>query len=307
MMERILQDGDIVKANIVLKELQNACDYGLLESVRLLAHSCSNFESFAFLFKDGKYAGNGLRIVQTIEEKYPEDWCIRARALSCECCIAQDLFFKDKISSEKLAEKISAFENKLRTMSFGHEDSDEALDQAWGGVYTLTLNIVHDNPAALGKIISDAKEVLSAFSRASTVLCTLIEATHLLHKQVLNNPVSHEEVEELFKWLEINYDSETSREAFFKMLKDSDDSNNRQNYITKRIAYGARQDAKYNPMSAGGIDEIEEETEFLRDIVTMAPQVTYRRTHRKIGPNEHCPCGSGKKFKKCCRGNGRYD
>ena len=26
---------------------------------------------------------------------------------------------------------------------------------------------------------------------------------------------------------------------------------------------------------------------------------TYRRTERKIGPNEPCPCGSGKKYKKC--------
>lgn len=28
---------------------------------------------------------------------------------------------------------------------------------------------------------------------------------------------------------------------------------------------------------------------------------------RKIGVNEPCPCGSGKKFKKCCRGKGIYD
>ena len=27
----------------------------------------------------------------------------------------------------------------------------------------------------------------------------------------------------------------------------------------------------------------------------------------KIGPNDPCPCGSGKKFKKCCRGKGIYD
>lgn len=27
----------------------------------------------------------------------------------------------------------------------------------------------------------------------------------------------------------------------------------------------------------------------------------------KIGRNEHCPCGSGKKFKKCCIGKGIYD
>ena len=34
----------------------------------------------------------------------------------------------------------------------------------------------------------------------------------------------------------------------------------------------------------------------------------YQTIHKKkIGVNELCPCGSGKKFKKCCRGKGIYD
>jgi preprotein translocase subunit SecA len=27
---------------------------------------------------------------------------------------------------------------------------------------------------------------------------------------------------------------------------------------------------------------------------------TYRREGRKVGRNDPCPCGSGKKYKKCC-------
>lgn len=34
---------------------------------------------------------------------------------------------------------------------------------------------------------------------------------------------------------------------------------------------------------------------------------TYQRAHKKVGANDPCPCGSGRKFKKCCRGNGKYD
>ena len=30
---------------------------------------------------------------------------------------------------------------------------------------------------------------------------------------------------------------------------------------------------------------------------------TVRRKSRKIKPNEPCPCGSGKKYKRCCRAN----
>lgn len=33
----------------------------------------------------------------------------------------------------------------------------------------------------------------------------------------------------------------------------------------------------------------------------------FTRQHPKIGANDPCPCGSGKKFKKCCRGNGKFD
>ena len=29
------------------------------------------------------------------------------------------------------------------------------------------------------------------------------------------------------------------------------------------------------------------------------PSVPYRRTEAKVGRNEPCPCGSGKKYKKC--------
>jgi preprotein translocase subunit SecA len=28
--------------------------------------------------------------------------------------------------------------------------------------------------------------------------------------------------------------------------------------------------------------------------------VTIRRQHEKVGRNDPCPCGSGKKYKKCC-------
>jgi uncharacterized protein YecA (UPF0149 family) len=31
-----------------------------------------------------------------------------------------------------------------------------------------------------------------------------------------------------------------------------------------------------------------------------APEIPYRRESAKVGRNDPCPCGSGKKFKKCC-------
>ncbi|MBX2979527.1 MAG: SEC-C domain-containing protein [Flavobacteriales bacterium] len=34
----------------------------------------------------------------------------------------------------------------------------------------------------------------------------------------------------------------------------------------------------------------------------MPPVETYKRDTPKVGRNEPCPCGSGKKYKKCCMG-----
>lgn len=31
-----------------------------------------------------------------------------------------------------------------------------------------------------------------------------------------------------------------------------------------------------------------------------APMAPVVRGHRKVGRNDPCPCGSGKKYKKCC-------
>ena len=32
----------------------------------------------------------------------------------------------------------------------------------------------------------------------------------------------------------------------------------------------------------------------------LVPQAPYVRKEAKIGRNDPCPCGSGKKYKKCC-------
>ncbi len=40
------------------------------------------------------------------------------------------------------------------------------------------------------------------------------------------------------------------------------------------------------------------------DTVAKGPKV---RENKKIQPNDPCPCGSGRKFKQCCRGKGKFD
>ncbi len=48
------------------------------------------------------------------------------------------------------------------------------------------------------------------------------------------------------------------------------------------------------------MDEPEEEDDFYREVWLPPISQTYVRENPKIGRNDPCPCGSGKKYKKCC-------
>ena len=86
-----------------------------------------------------------------------------------------------------------------------------------------------------------------------------------------------------------------------EMLDDSVEAGNRARYLRREVLTAALSDIRYNLMNPSGLDELD----MLDDPIYETQP--YRRLHKKIGANELCPCGSGKKFKKCCRGNGKYD
>ncbi len=83
-------------------------------------------------------------------------------------------------------------------------------------------------------------------------------------------------------------------DAFYELLKHSDAVNDPVKwagyYRNKRVMTALVQNNRIN-----------------HTLPPDAPQETFVRSHPKIGANEKCPCGSGKKFKKCCRGKGIYD
>ena len=57
---------------------------------------------------------------------------------------------------------------------------------------------------------------------------------------------------------------------------------------------GEEEDSLEN--EAGSEFEEDDEIDLLEPI---KPEVTIRRSAPKVGRNEPCPCGSGKKYKKC--------
>ncbi len=59
-------------------------------------------------------------------------------------------------------------------------------------------------------------------------------------------------------------------------------------------------DARMKFLSKHGFSPAFLSEEDAEDVV--APEEPFRREAPKVGRNDPCPCGSGKKYKKCCMG-----
>ncbi len=285
-------------------EMVTKCKYDYLPSVQVLAHACMDIDMVPFQYGiKTKLSGHGLNVVRDLEKRYPDDWVIRARRIVCQLVSLQVRFFIRHEKKDTLIEELNNLETDLATMKFTGETTDEALEGAWGFVKTFRLNFADEH--TISGMIADARRILDDYPHYTTVANFLLQAVRALHKQFLRTPVTHNEVEELFRFVEINPDSESLRTDFFELLEESEDANQREDYLTSSVMFHARQDAKYKPVFTSGVPEADLENEILTDLFDSSQP--YVRPHRKIGANELCPCGSGKKFKKCCRGKGIFD
>jgi preprotein translocase subunit SecA len=60
-------------------------------------------------------------------------------------------------------------------------------------------------------------------------------------------------------------------------------------------------DAHWQHLSLEGLTDIEAARVRAEGDALRRRRVKAAQAQRKIGPNERCPCGSGKKYKRCCR------
>ncbi len=67
--------------------------------------------------------------------------------------------------------------------------------------------------------------------------------------------------------------------------------------IIRQNALPVTSEVKEEIKKAGGIDSWHKK----HAAVKMVNSTTIQNNIKKIGPNDRCPCGSGKKYKKCCR------
>lgn len=302
MMQYILSD-EFEKAREVLLEMSGKCRMEDLESARMLAHSCFNIDTLSFQLDHTRTFGSGLAIIVGIEAVHPQDWIIRARRIGCQVAALQKRFFVDHIDELSFRKALSGLDKELGEMPFKGTEADEALGVAWGSEKILWINIA--TKEEIEAILRESNAILETNPRFTAVVCTKIIATRALHNEYLHTKISHIEVKDLFKYVEKNPDSESVRNEFFSMLEESEDTGKMRDYLNSDIVREGLQDAKYNPLMGRGIPELDLQQALMDEIFTV--QEPFVRGHRKIGRNEPCPCGSGKKFKQCCLGKGIYD
>lgn len=307
MMEHILDD-DFPKAYAILCRMNGECNYADIESVKMFAHSCFSIDNFAALFNNSQYIGKGQQLVAKAGFLYPSDPAINARIIGGRVSVLQYQYLNKHITGEQLMTELNDLQERLSALkSDGDNNTSDAINMAWGLLLGLKINGAWKNQAELESLIGVADQLLDEHENYDCVASAKIQMVTVLHEKIRHDKVSHAEVEAAFKYVENNYNSNSLRRYFFEMLEKSEDAGSKENYMTKQVMCGARQGAAYDPLIGSGIPEVDYEEAIRRELYEETLRKPYQRTHKKIGANEPCPCGSGKKFKKCCRGNGMYD
>ena len=304
-----LQQGKFNDALSILNVMRGKCNYENINAVRILMLSHRNIIDMAFQMTKKDVMDCVMADAKELSEKYPKDVDVQAKWMLCRLCDLEERFFDkgetvslDEVSEIKVEVPLSSYEK--------NNEASEYLGMLWGAANTFKLNFVNKDRDKINTIITEAREILSVNPYQCEVAGAFMSAQLALHNDVLHRNLTRTEVDEAFQYVELNPYSEALREVFFnKLLKNSTEEKNRMNYLTKPVVVNAHQDARYNPMSDGGVEEIADFEEGLRTLLfgVNEYQEPYKRVCPKVGANESCPCGSGKKFKKCCRGNGKYD
>lgn len=178
-------------------------------------------------------------------------------------------------------------------------ESNECLSRA--GI--LLMNWVHDEGEIMDireKLRSRLDEARGEEENGDFLAQAYLLSTDALKKATGDALFDKEEIDDAYAVMLRYPESENTREAFLIMLEHSTESGNRSRYLRREVVTAAVTYDRYHPDPELWMDDLD-------NFPFNFPEQPYRRELRKVGPNEPCPCGSGKKFKKCCRGNGKYD
>lgn len=255
MMECLLY-GEFKEAYEVLEKMIRDCNMENIEEVEMLALSCLNMTRMGSMQQKPEYIQKAQMHLEKLYQRYPDSSAICARCLNGRMQDIQYRFFSRKRSFKKdaaILREVDKVEQEINARKM-----DQQLSEVWAAVQIFRLNFQGKEETAVRTTIQNAEKLLEDIPGADGAAQAYICAVHVLHKEILQNKVSSEEVEKAYAYLERFVDSESVRELFFDMLKDSEEAGNRARYLNQRVLSEAIRDARMNPVNSCGVEEIED-------------------------------------------------
>lgn len=298
-----LLDGEFYEGYEVLKWMEKNCDIDDMEQVRLFALSCFNLAQLSGYTRNEKYIERAMQLLKPYYDRYSDIASIASRFLMIRVIELQTEYFmqaggKRKTDSFEYISRLKQIDAEIDKL-----EMDKDVSDAWACSRVFAVNLIGEDEERLKQQIVQAEEILDKVAGASFVPQVYIVSVRVLYEKVYGRKITREQVEKAYAYVLRFPDSETIRECFFAMLAESEEAGNKRKYMTPQIISGAMNDALMNPLNLSGLDEIDErmlQEALLGDVDFFEQAETYTRDQPKVYPNDPCPCGSGRKYKRCC-------
>lgn len=294
MMHHILSGNFPAAYESLKRALQLTKELCTLPCLTYFLKMCAHFGNLAAQFDKEKYIGRAEYLAEQTRGLIQED----SEAYFARVAIQLNRFEADVIQKKSVDHKQEVQAIFQSAWDSPGSESNECLARA--GI--LLMNWLHSEAEikTVGKRLRSRLDQAYRSPDNGDFLAQACLRIMIAQKKSSDNGLfSKKEIEDAYAILLRYPDSENTREAFLEMLAHSTEANNWQQYMRREVLTSAATHERYHPVPELWDDE--------DDFPFYFPQQPYRRRHRKIGANEPCPCGSGKKFKKCCRGTGKYD
>ena len=161
-------------------------------------------------------------------------------------------------------------------------------------VWMMALKTGSDDTVTDAEAISyldEAEQLMEHYSDNAELAARVIELVDTINADQLKRKVPRAEVEKCYALVMRFHDKIEVIRAFHEVLRDSVEAGKNPEYFSNKQLMPTLMQNCCPDFAMPDYPEPE----------------TYVRAHKTIGANDPCPCGSGKKYKKCCRGKGIYE
>lgn len=291
-----LKNNRYEKAKELYENIFDGLDMSNEQQMELYAYMC---------FSCVKYLFEGFQYQEMLFYAYEMQDMAEAYATE-----EQEIAFNDKIHYYYLYTKACKVESvSLSTTIFnlgniGLQEVDNLIDEIRRNemiadfasllVWMFTLKSGTDDTvtdAEANSYLNEAEQLMKFYYDNAELATRVIELVDTINVVQLKRKVSRAEVEKCYVLVMRFHDKIEVIRAFHELLRDSVEAG-------KNPAYFENKQLMPTLIQNGCLDFI---------MPDYPEPETYVRTHKKIGANDPCPCGSGKKYKKCCRGKGIYE